>query len=107
MTYIDIEIPVKRANKRWLEFQFGSPSMIPGKTIYGKVLYLLLQRQPCRESASKYRAYPETLQVTLKSSLAIRKGTTLTKTGVTDFNSIVEDCWKAQMRTWHQAKFQT
>lgn len=93
---VEIEIPVRRHIKQYLEQKYGAPAKMERKHLEGSFLYELIE-DPSRERDCDVGEFSSVINVLLPDRVLMRRGHYLTKTQVATFNAFIDNFIKEEM----------
>lgn len=92
MTFVKVQIPVKRYVKRFLEVKYGEPALLQRNDNIGKYFYELVDHpNQERDSRIKLSRYTDHVTIGITKTIFLQRGYVLTPTNVVAFNNFVED----------------
>ncbi len=101
---VKYDFPCKAYTKHYLEFCFGSPVIMRNDSYIGKNFYRLVEDQYEHQDSKLKSLYDSVAVIIITQDVHMRKGFMLSKSGVAEFNHLVEDFFKKQINAMLLAK---
>lgn len=94
---VTFNLPCKKYTKHYLENCFGAPAYLRNDSVIGKYFFQLVEEGSQKRESERFYDYPESCTIIIRQDLFMRKGYMLSKTGIREFNTFVEDHFKTQV----------